>query len=178
MRHRRTLLVVPILLALMVWGPAVGNADMVADCNQTTHLDRQIRACTIVLEERRTTSANLAIALINRANAYALQKRYPQALQDYAAAIAIHPEDTLAYYNRANVHFDLGNSADAIVDYTRVIELDPTFALAYFNRGLAREKSGDKVGAIADYERVLALEPTAAKARARLRSLGADIRNR
>lgn len=169
MRRAGALLV--LMLALLPATPS--RAEPAADCSQVRNLDLQIRACTILIEERKVTGGNLALALVNRGNAYGMQKRYPQALADYAAAIALEPDDPLAFYNRANIHLDIGNSADAIADYSRAITVDPDFALAYFNRGLAREAGGDTAGAIVDYRRVLLLEPGLAKARQRLKALHA-----
>lgn len=156
---------------LLLLAPASARADLAADCNDATDADRKIHACTILIEDRRLSADNAALAYINRANAYGHRKDYPRALEDYAAAIALHPAEALAYYNRANVHFDLGNRTEAIADYTKVIGLSPNFALAYFNRGLAREVDGDRAGAVGDYMQVLHLEPSAAKAKARLRVL-------
>lgn len=165
------------LACVALVGTAVtARADLSADCIQSADLDRQIRACTILIEERRITAGDTSAAHINRANAYGLQGRHRHALDDYAAAIAGNPQLPLAFYNRARVHFDLGNTADAIADYTRAIGLEPDFALAYFNRGLVRELHGDHAGAMQDYSRVLVLEPTASKARARLHRLQAGMR--
>lgn len=170
---RRLLAGLPLLLSL---GAPPGHADLAADCSQSRHLELQIKACTILIEDRALAGGNLALAHVNRANAYGMLRRYRQALDDYAAAIALEPHDALAYYNRANIHFDLGNSADAIADYTRAIDADAAFTLAYFNRGLAREGGGDRAGAIADYRRALQLEPSLGKAASRLRGLRADVK--
>ncbi len=170
----------PVLLGAMLTVAAAiagflapAAADLVTDCNQTANLERQIRACSVIIEDDSTSQMNLAIAHMNRAAAYSMQRRYRQALKDFDRAISIDPNEPLGYYNRANLHFDLGNIPDAIADYSHAIELYPEFALAHFNRGLAREKTGDVKGAAEDYRATLALDPAFSKAALRLKRLGA-----
>lgn len=173
MRYRTTLPFLSIFVA-GVLGLASAHAGAVAECNEASSLERQIRACSIVIEDDHASPGNLAIAHTNRGNAFALLRRSSDALKDYAAAISHNAEDPLAFYNRANVHFDLGRLREAIDDYTRAIGLHSAFALAYFNRGLARERVGDLEGATDDYRIVVALGASVAqKARARLKRLGA-----
>jgi len=165
----------PLLLAaaMLASGSAPSIADAVADCNASPDPQLQIRACSIVIDDGATSAANRAVALGNRGNAFGMLRRSREALADYAAAIAIDPDDPLTFYNRGNVLFDLGRLKEAIRDYTRATELHDAFALAYYNRGLAREKLGDLTGATEDYRIVESLDdPVAAKAKARREKLG------
>lgn len=162
-----------LLLLASLSGSFPAHADVLSDCNSARSADRQIRGCTILIENGRLTGANLAVAHTNRGNAYGMQKRYAEALKDYATALTLDPHAPLAHYNKANVLFDLGRLKEAEADYTRAIEEDGTFALAFFNRGLVRERLGDRTGARGDYKTVVALDGGfAAKASARLKRLG------
>ncbi|MCS6938716.1 MAG: tetratricopeptide repeat protein [Roseiflexus sp.] len=87
-----------------------------------------------------------------------------QAVAAYTRAIALNPNNPIAYYNRGIACAEQGDLARAIADYTRAIDLDPKYAVAYYNRALARCKQGDLVGAIADYDNVLLLDPGDARA--------------
>lgn len=172
MKRLMTLLLAGIALLWIL--PGLGRADAASDCNGHRDLDLQIKACSILLEDSATSPANRVIAFGNRGNAFGMQHRPKQALDDYAAAIALDSHDPLVFYNRANVLFDLGRMDDAERDYSRAIDLDDAFALAYFNRGLAREKRGDLIGATDDYRIVEKFDdPLADKAKARRERLGA-----
>lgn len=174
MRHRTTLSLASTLVAGAL-GLLSARAEAVAECNEASSLERQIQACSILIEDDHTSQGNLAIAHTNRGNAFAMLRRPSEALKDYAAAISLNAQDPLAFYNRANVHFDLGRLKEAIDDYTRAIDLHSAFGIAYFNRGLARERVGDLKGATDDYRIVVALDASfAQKARARLKRLGAN----
>jgi len=104
-----------------------------------------------------------------------------QAIDRYARAIALNPEDARAYNNRGNVRTHEGDLAGAIADYERAIELfsdGPNRAMAYSNRGGARSLQGDLVGAIADCERAIELDPHSGAAytnRALARSVQGDL---
>jgi tetratricopeptide (TPR) repeat protein len=172
MLERTTLL---LLLAALLTAPSrVSWADAVSDCNGSRNLEQQIKACTILIEDGNTTSGNRAIALGNRGNAYGMLRRPKEALADYAAAIALDPNDPLTFYNRANVLFDLGRWREALRDYSSAIDLNDAFPLAYFNRGLTRERLGDHIGATDDYRIAEGFDdPIAAKAKARRERLEA-----
>lgn len=86
-----------------------------------------------------------------------------QAVAAYTRAIALNPNNPVAYYNRGIAHAEQGSLAQAISDYTHAIDLDPKYIAAYYHRALARYEQGDLAGAIADYNSVLLLDPADAK---------------
>jgi len=146
----------------LLWAIASVRAGPVDDCNQTSDLGRQLRGCTAYIDMGIGTSDHLAIAHINRGNVYAQRRQHGSAIGDYAAAMALNPNNPLAPYNRGNLYFDLGQYDRAIADYSQALAMDPEFALALLNRGLARERQGDHVAARQDYSRAIALDSTAA----------------
>jgi len=82
-----------------------------------------------------------------------------QAIADYDQAIALKPDDAVAYNNRGAAYADKGDLAHAIADYEQAITRKPNFAVAYNNRGLAYADKGDLDHAIADYDQAIALKP-------------------
>jgi tetratricopeptide (TPR) repeat protein len=105
---------------------------------------------------------------LNRGNARIRQGKVQEALEDYANAVALNPENRTAwlelgraYEQAAEGAADSGDrpiyTTAAISAYSRAITVDPKFAEAYFNRGAAFERSGERKQAIDDFQRVIAL---------------------
>ena len=104
-------------------------------------------------------SPELARNRFLRGNAYLDAGDFASAERDYAAAIAIAPDDAVYHNNlalslRYQERFD-----DAIRAYDRAIELDPSYRDAYTNRGVARADKGDLQAAVADFTRAIELDP-------------------
>lgn len=95
---------------------------------------------------------NYAVALRDRGD-------LPGALQQYDAAIDIHPTYEIAWSNRGAVRWELGDRAGAYADLTRAIELDPRDVYALVNRGLLLNLSGAPSRALADLDAALAIQP-------------------
>ncbi len=150
---------------------SLAHAGPVDDCNQSRHLNRQLRGCTAYIRQGKAAPENLATAYLNRANIYAQRRKYPQAFADYASAAALDPRNPLIRYNRGNAYLDTRQYKLAIADYTRAIELDANFALAYLNRGIAHEQRGETSAAARDYRQALAIDPAAHAAQGRLKRL-------
>ena len=157
--------------AALLLGTSLAHAGAAEDCNQVRDPDRQLRGCTAYIRHGKGAPENLATAYLNRANVYAQRAKYDRAFADYAAALALDPENPLIAYNRGNAYLDTRQYERAVADFSRAVELDARFSLAYFNRGLAREGLGDTAAAADDYRRVLTLDPAATKARKRLERL-------
>ena len=64
-------------------------------------------------------------ALIRRGGAYLNKNDNRCAMDDYAAAIEIAPDNTEAYRARGHAHFNLGDYDSAIADYDAVLRRDP-----------------------------------------------------
>jgi len=79
-----------------------------------------------------------------RGNAYANQKQYQLALDDYNKAILLKPDKAVFFSNRGNVYKDLDKYQLAIEDYNQAIRLKPDNAPAYHNRGNAYFIQGNK----------------------------------
>jgi tetratricopeptide (TPR) repeat protein len=164
----KSLVIVSGALALAA---SVARAGPTEDCNQVRDVERQLRGCTLYIEEGSAEPRNLATAHLNRGNIYAQRGKHRLALADFGTAIRLDPRNALAHYNRGNAYYDTRKFQAAIADFTRAIELDPRLALAYFNRARAQEHLGNRKAAVRDYRSVLKLDPTIKAARVRLKAL-------
>ncbi|NUT11954.1 MAG: tetratricopeptide repeat protein [Nonomuraea sp.] len=99
------------------------------------------------------------VLLANRAQLLAALGHAKEALDDYAAAIAIDPAFPDYYLERGNLLFRLGQSDEALADYERAIRAGPPLPEAYYNRAELRTVRGDVEGALADLGTVIELDP-------------------
>lgn len=124
---------------------------------------------------------------LGRAEAYAAQGYYQQAIEDYdrviglinklkagalmaagdlqgaldvfTQAIALNPSDALSYLSRGIALSTMGNNQQAVEDFNTTLSLDPNNPAAYHNRGIVFSALGDYAQAVADYDAALALNP-------------------
>jgi tetratricopeptide (TPR) repeat protein len=160
-----------LLPLLILVGASVAWAGAVEDCNQVRDPERQLRGCTAYIRSHPDQPANIATALLNRANIYARRGRYAQAFIDYRRALELDPSNPLISYNLGNAYLDSGQPSLAAEAFTQALTLDQGFAFAYLNRGIARERLGDVAGAAEDFRRTLELDPTAEQAQRHLMRL-------
>jgi tetratricopeptide (TPR) repeat protein len=93
-------------------------ADDWADC-QSNDFDRAIRGCTNIITSGRASPDNLAVAFLNRGNAYNFGKsNYERAITDYDKVIRLIPEASAgeAHYDRGEAYAKLGNAGKALED--------------------------------------------------------------
>ena len=82
---------------------------------------------------------------------------------DHTTAIALDPNDAIAYSNRGVAYKNKGQYDRAIKDYTEVIRLKPDDAWAYKNRGNVYLRKADHDAAMRDYKQAIALKPDHAR---------------
>ncbi|WP_327590046.1 tetratricopeptide repeat protein [Nonomuraea sp. NBC_00507] len=99
------------------------------------------------------------VLLANRAQLLAALGHTKEALEDYAAAIAIDPAFPDYYLERGNLLFKLGQHEEALADYERAMRAGPPLPEAHYNRAELRIMRGDTGGALADLGRVIELDP-------------------
>ncbi|MGV9304428.1 tetratricopeptide repeat protein [Nonomuraea sp. NPDC004354] len=99
------------------------------------------------------------VLLANRAQLMAVLGHTKEALEDYAAAIAIDPAFPDYYLDRGNLWFSLGRHAEALADYDSAIALSPPLPEAYYNRAEVRVALGEEEAALADLAHVMELDP-------------------
>lgn len=144
------------------------------DCRASQDRDRQIAACSRVIESGGEAARSRALAYAYRGIAYAAAKKdYDRAIADLSEAIRLDPKYIATYNNRGYVYFNKKNYDRAIADYNEAIRLDPSFERAYRLRALAYERIGRKDDAISDYRKSLLLNPSEKLAIEGLKRLGA-----
>ncbi|MCA2190210.1 tetratricopeptide repeat protein [Nonomuraea cavernae] len=105
------------------------------------------------------------VLLANRARLLAGFGRDKEALDDYAAAIAIDPMFPDHHLDRGNLLVRLGRHDEALEDYECAMRAGPPLPEAHYNRAELRITRGDLDGALADLDRVIDLDPSYLDAR-------------
>jgi DnaJ family protein C protein 3 len=86
---------------------------------------------------------------------YLAKGQFPEALQQYHAAIELDPTNYQTYYRRATVLLASGKVKAALPDLDKVVELKPDFTAALTQRGNLLIKQGKFDEAAADFKKVL-----------------------
>ena len=98
-------------------------------------------------------------AYFRRADGYANQGNYREAIKDSDRVIALDPLFHEAYNYRGLYYKATGDYASAFRDFSKTIELKPGFAKAYTNRADLHVRMGNHQKALEDLHKALALEP-------------------
>lgn len=98
--------------------------------------------------------------------------RWPEALAQFEAAIAIDDTNVLALNNLGVGRLRTGDPAGAAVALSRAVELQPAHFRAWYNLGVAKLATGDKAGGCAAVRRALSINPNYQPARAEVTSAG------
>ena len=93
------------------------------DSGHVRRLDAGTAARDRRLRSRARAGFRDAIVYRNRGNVYSRKGDVPNALADYAQAIALEPTNAIAYLNRAEVHENTLQREHAIADYKAVLKL-------------------------------------------------------
>ncbi len=117
--------------------------------------DTRIAALTQAIENN-TQSAE---AWQRRADAWRIDKKWAQAIDDYDMAIALDPLKAVLYNDRGLVFYEMGDAERARNDYSWAVVLDERMDLAYFNRGLLNWDEGNNAAAEKDFSAFLKLNP-------------------
>lgn len=97
---------------------------------------------------------------LDRANAYAAQKKYDLAVADYNKAIGFEPGNAEIYFKLGQMTTIVKKYDEAIADYTKAIGLNPKYAQAYTARGWIyyTQKNYDK--SFEDASKAVEADPT------------------
>lgn len=79
-------------------------------------------------------------------------------------AIALNPNETLAFYYRGKARKELGRAKEATIDFNEAIRLDDTHADFYFHRAEAKMALDLHKNAIKDYDEAIKRQPDDAAA--------------
>ncbi|MFF4369950.1 tetratricopeptide repeat protein [Streptomyces sp. NPDC001594] len=117
-----------------------------------------IAVLTLLLAGSRLDTAGRCVAFTLRGRDHRNAERYPEALADYAQALALDTGAARAHYGRGRTHELTERFEEAAEDYTRAIELDPD-AQSLVNRGACHFNLGRTEEAMADLDRAIVLAP-------------------
>jgi len=106
-----------------------------------------------------TTSPGSSLAHAGYADALAAAGRTEEARAEYAAALAIAPENWRAEYNLGNLKLARGDVAGAIASYERTLALEPEMTKAMINLGAAESRRGNTTAAVTWLRRAVEREP-------------------
>ena len=103
-----------------------------------------------LLDDSLVGSERKAIAATSLAEVLIMTQRPVEGMQQLKRAIALDPQNPLAFERRAAVYRMLGRNEDAIADYSRAIELEPTSAALYMGRAGIYSEIGKRDAASRD----------------------------
>jgi tetratricopeptide (TPR) repeat protein len=98
-------------------------------------------------------------AFSNRGDAFRAKGDQDRAIQDYAEAIRLIPNNPQAFNNRGFTYAAKDDHNRAIRDYDQAIQLNPSCSLAFSNRGLSHFRMRQYDRAIADWDGSLNFDP-------------------
>ncbi len=99
------------------WRGCTGNPDI--------EWQRQITACTALIESGAETRENTGVAYYNRGLAYENLDKYQDAIDDFSKAIALNPDDASSYLYRGIDKTRLGDKAGGDADIETAKRLNP-----------------------------------------------------
>jgi tetratricopeptide (TPR) repeat protein len=122
-------------------------------------LSRAIRRFSYALELGVLDEENRAITLNNRANCYADQEKWAEALADYNQALLLLPSFSEAYFNRAGIYYQTGDFKQAVVDYQEAITSTSALPPPHDRVSVVWARLGDHARAVAEARRAVELDP-------------------
>ena len=115
---------------------------------------------TLLLDRAELAAADRAVALGQRAECHALSSSFDAALEDFARALELAPDNASLFAARGQTLRVLGRLDDALHDFDRAIELAPDSETALASRGVILQRVGRVDEAVADLTRAIGLRPS------------------
>src|SRR5436853_3391310 len=113
------------LVAFLLLTPAFGASQKDwTDC-KGQDADDSIAGCTRVLEDKKESPSNLAVAYFNRGQAWLAKEDPDRAIADFSEAIRLNPKVADYYYRRGRGWYDKDEFDRAIADFDEAIRRDP-----------------------------------------------------
>jgi len=174
-------MVLAVSIAGFLLNPPVSSAQESAGNfpSSGTHLatNNQVKKQRLTNYEKGVTrlaenNAKEAIMYLNRASrenpesadvydklgqAYAKQKDYRKAIQQFDQAIANNKTNASYFYNRALARTYIDKIEMSISDCDQAIALDPAYAEAYLVRGISKALLGEGEGSMDDFKKAISL---------------------
>jgi tetratricopeptide (TPR) repeat protein len=148
--------------------PHYNLAVLLQKHNQLNEAEHQYRAALALSSDQ----AEIVQSHNNLGILYLGEQKYPEALTELSAAIALDPNEQNSYIGRGTIEMQMMKMDAAIEDFSRAAQIAPS-PIAFYWLGRALESKGESQQAVRAYGAALQLAPTMAEARARLDSLRA-----
>lgn len=135
--------------------------------NTTCILDRRataleiIAACTRLIDgaQPNDNAFMLSDAYNERGRAHAGLMHMDEALENFATAILLDPDNSDAHFNRGSLYLERKNYPLALKDFDAALEGNPMDGLALFDRAVVKLRLGNKPGADEDFDAAIAIDP-------------------
>jgi eukaryotic-like serine/threonine-protein kinase len=114
------------------------------------------------IEREKANSPDQVDDLVDRGRLLLRDKKYPEALSSFNAALALRADHPQAMRLQAEALFHLGRFAEVVAAFNRYLEKGKPLESVYRGRGLARAELGRYPGAIEDFTKALEMGPTSA----------------
>jgi len=128
--NMRLILILVALIVIAIPALAETRSENVDGCNLVSgdpgDLDKQIKACTALIESGRETQNDLASAYSNRGQAYGRKGLYNSAIADFNKALTLVSNDPLTYNNLAIAYKLKGQRDRAIANFRKALSLGLT----------------------------------------------------
>lgn len=102
---------------------------------------------------------NNAFALMQRGNAYKVEKEYEEAIADYTGAIKINPEFRRAYEQRGYIYSLQKNYSAATNDFEKAVTINPKSYIAWCSLGFIYRQTGDFNKSMVNIDKALLINP-------------------
>lgn len=116
-----------------------------------------------IFGNRKLTPEEAASEYKQRGDRYLENRAFSRAIEQYAKAIALTPEDRTLYLSRGGAYFEEREYGAAVADFTAALDISPDAAVLA-GRGGAYLQTGDLDRALADYAAAVALAPNVGSA--------------
>ncbi|MFE0253967.1 tetratricopeptide repeat protein [Streptomyces sp. NPDC059010] len=141
-------------LALTEWGRLISTSSAGSD-----QVPNPIGVLTQLMAAPELPATGRALAYTLRANARRAASRYDDALDDYAAALALSPDLHRAHCGIGETQRLAGRYELALASFTRALDIAPCDTECVTRRGFTYLLMGRHEDALADYDRAIGLSP-------------------
>ena len=162
-------LVVPTSLVLLLGSTVLASAqatdsappvlDAVAE-SQTVHVSKERIADVAYWQDALAAAPGDVTLQLALGNAYAMNRRFPEAIREYEQLLRTYPESKAAWNNLGSAYRADGQMSNALNAYKKAVDRDPRYGLAYYNIGAVYDHMGYYDKALKNYSVAIRYDPT------------------
>jgi tetratricopeptide (TPR) repeat protein len=159
--------IVVAFVSTAIVGPATFHGQATTgpagDCaNAQLEAPQRIAACTAYMNLPDADDEQIAVAYVDRGDAYDQSGNYDEAIKNYDQALQLQPDYAAAFNNRGSAQLSKKEYDRAIRDFSEAIRLSPDSGAFYRNRGAAYLDGAEFEKASDDFGHAVQLDPTSA----------------